>query len=92
MSNINESETSSLIEKDEKPTKKFSFKINTKQLLWLLILAKQEWILVLIGSFFLLTGSATSLVLPNFVGQLIDQILTSAQGKVIIFKINHRIG
>lgn len=77
-----ESERTSLLQKEDKVEQKISFSIDRNQLLWLLKLAKQEWLLVIIGSFFLLTGSVTSLVLPNLVGRLIDLILSTSQGKV----------
>lgn len=81
-------ERTSLLDKDQQPeqgTFVYSLSIDRYQLLWLLKLAIQEWVLVAIGSFFLFIGSATSLVLPDFVGRLIDQVLTSTQGKVIFF-------
>ena len=50
-------------------------RMSSQQLLWLLGLAKSEAILLIIGTISLAVSSLVNLVLPNYIGTLVDTVM-----------------
>ena len=63
-------------ERDKNPYFKIPKRPTSEQLLWLLTLARNEWWLLIVGSVALIASSAVTLLLPNYVGTVIDGLLT----------------
>lgn len=94
MSQIQDKETTSLLDKkDGSKTKKRKFieipkAPSLSQIWWLTKLALSQWCLVMVGSVFLVLGTGTGLILPNIIGRLVDQILTTQDGKKWLMQLS----
>jgi len=75
------------VEEKEKEKKKFKL-LSTSQIIWLLKLGLSEWLLITIGTFFLFITAGSGLILPSFVGSLVDQVRKKKKNEKIKFQLS----